>query len=290
MTSPSFLRLVLGTALTAFAGVQFAAAAVTADPPAAPGAQPSAAQLEFFEKSIRPVLVDKCYKCHSAEAEKDKGGLLLDTREGLRQGGDSGHAVVPGNVEESVLIQALRWHDKDLRMPPEKEGGKLPDSVIVDFEKWVKMGAPDPRDGKKQIANKEIDFEQAKKFWAFQTPKAAAPPAVKDASWPRSEVDRFVRAAQEAKGLAPVADADERPLLRRVYFDLIGLPPSPQDVDAFLKDTSRMRSPKSSTGCSPCRSSASAGAGTGWMRRATPRAPARSATSLFPAPGGIAIT
>ena len=104
--------------------------------------------LAFFEKKIRPVLADKCYKCHSADAEKVKGGLALDTRDGTRAGGDSGHAVVPGDLEASLLIKAIRYHDKDLAMPPEKSGGKLPDDVIKDFETWVQFGAPDPRDGR----------------------------------------------------------------------------------------------------------------------------------------------
>jgi cytochrome c553 len=193
-------------------------------------------QAAFFEKSIRPVLVEKCYKCHSAEAEKIKGGLLLDTREGIRQGGDTGHAVVPGDPNESLLLEALHWTNKDLRMPPEKEGGKLPDNVIADFEQWVKMGAPDPRDGESKIVKRTIDPAKAKEeFWAFKLPKAAPAPAVKDSAWPRTEVDRFIRAAQEAKGLKPADDADARTLIRRVYFDLIGLPPTPQQVEAFVR-------------------------------------------------------
>src|SRR3954447_19997749 len=102
------------------------------------------AGLDFFEKKIRPVLMDKCYKCHSADAEKIKGGLLLDTRDGIRRGGDDGPAVVPGKLEESLLIDAIRYQHKDTAMPPAKSGGKLPDAVIHDFEKWVQMGAPDP--------------------------------------------------------------------------------------------------------------------------------------------------
>ncbi len=207
--------------------------------PAAPASQvPDAAQTEFFEKSIRPVLVDKCYKCHSAEATKVKGGLLLDTREGIRSGGDTGHAVVPGNLKESLLIKALHWDDKDLRMPPEKEGGKLPDSVIADFKRWIEMGAPDPRGGDGKVVKKEMDLTKAKQLWTFQTPKAAPVPAVKDKAWPRTDVDRFLLAAQEAEGLHPVGDADRRTLLRRVYFDLIGLPPTPAQIEAFAQDKS----------------------------------------------------
>ncbi len=197
---------------------------------------PDAAQTAFFEKSIRPVLVEKCYKCHSADSEKVKGGLLLDTRDGIRAGGDSGHAVVPGNVAESLLLKALRHTDKDMAMPPEKSGGKLPDAVIADFEKWVKMGALDPRDGGAKIAKKAINFDEARKFWAFQPPRAAPAPTLNDAVWPRTEIDRFILAGMEAKNLKPVADASPATLLRRIYFDLIGLPPSPEEIDAFKRE------------------------------------------------------
>ncbi|WP_064736162.1 PSD1 and planctomycete cytochrome C domain-containing protein [Chthoniobacter flavus] len=203
-------------------------------------AQPTADQLAFFEKNIRPVLADKCYKCHSAQSEKVKGGLVLDTREGIRMGGDSGHAVVPGNLKESLLVTALHWQDKDLQMPPEKDGGKLPDNVIADFEKWIIIGAPDPRDGEaKVVARKILDPKEAKAtLWAFQTPKAAPLPEVKDTAWPHTEVDRFILAAQEAQGLHPVGDADRRSLIRRLYFDLIGLPPTPQQVEDFVQNKS----------------------------------------------------
>jgi len=197
---------------------------------------PDKAQAEFFEKNIRPVLSSKCYKCHSAESKDVKGGLLLDSRDGIREGGDSGHAVVPGDLGESLIIKALEWQDKDMRMPPQKEGGKLPDNVIADFKQWIKMGAPDPREAPAKVVKKGVDLEKGKSFWAFQAPKAAPAPVVKDQAWPRGDIDRFVLAAQEAKGLHPVADADRRTLIRRLYFDLIGLPPTPEEIDAFLKD------------------------------------------------------
>lgn len=115
----------------------------------------SAEGLAFFENKIRPVLVKSCYECHSAEADKVKGGLALDTREGLRLGGDSGPAVVPGDLKASLLIEAIRYQNKDFAMPPQKSGGKLPDAVIQDFEQWVRMGAPDPRDGAATVVNKQ---------------------------------------------------------------------------------------------------------------------------------------
>jgi hypothetical protein len=195
-------------------------------------------QLAFFEKSIRPVLVSKCYGCHSAEAEKLRGGLLLDTRDGLRAGGDSGPAVVPGDPRKSLLIQALKGTDDAKPMPPKE---KLSADVVADFEKWVRMGAPDPRKasgGRQPPGGTVIDIEKGKQHWAFQPPKKYAPPAVKDAAWPKSDIDRFVLAKLNEKGLTPAADADRRTLLRRVYFDLVGLPPAPADVEAFVNDTS----------------------------------------------------
>ena len=197
----------------------------------------NAGDAAFFEKHIRPVLVDKCYKCHSADSEKVKGGLLLDTRAGIRQGGDTGPAVVPGDLAKSLLIEAIRYGNKDLQMPPEKSGGKLPDAVIADFEQWVKMGAPDPREGKAAVAKSTWDYGKARDHWAFKAPQPQPAPAVKDPAWPRTDIDRFLLAGLEAKNLKPVADADPRTLVRRIYFDLIGLPPTPEEVDAFLADT-----------------------------------------------------
>ena len=208
--------------------------AVAADP------KPDAAQTAFFEKNIRPVLATKCYKCHSADADKVRGGLLLDTRDGLRKGGDTGPAIVPGNPGESLLIQALHSADKDTAMPPEKSGGKLPAKVIADFEAWVKMGAPDPRAGAAAapVAKKEIDFNKAREFWAYKVPVMAAAPLVADRAWARTDLDRFILAGLEAKGLKPVPDADRRNLIRRVSFDLVGLPPTPEELDVFFRDPS----------------------------------------------------
>lgn len=195
--------------------------------------QLAAEQVAFFEKKIRPALVTHCYKCHSAEGDKFKGGLLLDTREGIRKGGETGPAVVPGDLKASLLIQAIRYQDDNLKMPPKQ---KLPDDVIADLETWVRMEAPDPREGAAKRVKTEIDIEKGRQFWAFQPPKKFAPPSVKDTSWPRSAADRFLLAEMEAKGLKPVEEADRLTLLRRVYFDLIGLPPTPEEIDAFLKD------------------------------------------------------
>jgi hypothetical protein len=206
--------------------------------------EPTDEQINFFERKIRPVLAEKCYECHSAQAKKVRGGLKLDTRESTLSGGDNGPAVVPGKADESLLIAALQWKDKDTAMPPKK---KLADSVIADFEQWVKMGAPDPRGGgavadagavAAQWKKKEVNIEEGRKFWAFQPPKKTAPPQVKNAAWPKTDIDRFTLAKLEEKNLQPVPDASKLELLRRVSFDLTGLPPTPDAIEAFAKDTS----------------------------------------------------
>jgi hypothetical protein len=190
---------------------------------------------EFFEKKIRPVLTEHCYKCHSADAEKAKklkANLYLDTRDGLRKGGDSGPIVVAGKPKESPLIKALKY-DGDTKMPP---AGKLSDAVIGDFEQWVKIGAPDPRASavtRKQVG---MSIEEGRMFWAYKPVQAPIVPAVKAGDWPISEIDRFVLAKLEEKGLKPAADADRTLLARRAYFDLVGLPPTPEQVDAFVAD------------------------------------------------------
>lgn len=191
--------------------------------------------VEFFEKKIRPVLVVHCYKCHSAETDggKPKAGLRLDTKAGVLAGGETGPALVAGDPAGSLIIEALR-HD-GLEMPP---GKKLADSIVTDFEEWIRLGAPDPRGGGQPVAKRVIDIEEGRKFWAFQPPKSVAAPAVKSSGWAKSDIDRFVLAGLEAQGLTPVADADRRTLIRRAYFDLIGLPPTPEEVEAFVKDES----------------------------------------------------
>jgi cytochrome c553 len=193
-----------------------------------------AEQVKFFESKIRPVLIAQCYSCHSAETKKGpKAGLALDTRDGLRKGGDSGPAVLTGNAKKSLLIKALKGLDDQAEMPPKE---KLSADVIADFEKWVTMGAPDPRTDGAAAAAKPVDPNQGKDHWAFQPVKATEPP--KGTAWATSDVDRFVEAKRVEKGLTPVPDADKRTLLRRVYFDLTGLPPTPEQMAAFLKDTS----------------------------------------------------
>ncbi len=198
-----------------------------------PAAEPTAKQIEFFEKKIRPVFVSKCYKCHSAKSKKLKGELLLDTREGIRRGGETGHGIVPGNLDESMVLSAIRYDG--LEMPPDEQ---LPDNVIADFERWIKMGAPDPRDGKSAPIRHTINFEKAREFWAFKPIGNPKPPKTNDPKWALYEIDHFILSRLEAKELKPILDAEPRVLVRRLYFDLIGLPPSPEQVEEFVADPS----------------------------------------------------
>lgn len=188
---------------------------------------------EFFERKIRPVLLEHCYECHSAKSKAVKGGLRLDSRGGLLEGGDSGPSLVPGKPAESLILEALR-HD-GLEMPPQQ---KLSDAIIRDFEQWIAMGAPDPRKDFAAKAASSIDLEAGRKFWSFQPVREPAVPEVRYVSWAQSSIDRFVLAGLEAQGLVPASDATRAALLRRVSFDLIGLPPTPDEFDAFVRDES----------------------------------------------------
>lgn len=191
------------------------------------------AGIEYFEKHIRPVLVSKCYECHSSSSKEPKGNLLLDTREGIRMGGDSGEAVVPSQLSDSVLLEAIRW--EGLEMPPEEQ---LPPETIAKFEQWIKMGAQDPRDGKAALIRREIDFEKARNFWAFRPIADPQPPTV-DSKWPRTEIDRFVARKQAERDVAPVEEASTQTLARRIYFDLVGLPPTPEQLSDFERQAQK---------------------------------------------------
>jgi cytochrome c553 len=190
---------------------------------------PTKAGIEFFEKKIRPVLVSKCYQCHSAAADSVKGELKLDSRDAIRKGGESGAVLVPGDSQSSLLMEALRF--EGIEMPPT---GKLSDEVIADFATWIDMGAPDPRTG--AGVTKKPSLAEARNFWAFKIPNKPPVPAVKNAAWPHTDIDRFVLAGLEGHDLKPVADADKLTWLRRVTFDLTGLPPTLADIDSFLAD------------------------------------------------------
>ncbi len=194
------------------------------------------AGMEFFEKHVRPVLVEQCYKCHSSQAEKGvKGGLNLETREGLLKGGENGPAVVPGDVERSLLIKAVRYTDENLQMPPKNR--KLGSEEIQNLEAWVRMGAPDPRSSQ-GLAKKEPSLDAAHRHWAYQPVREPALPKVKNKSQVRTPVDAFLLASLEPKGLRLSPEADRRTLIRRVSFDLTGLPPGEAEVAAFLADRS----------------------------------------------------
>ncbi len=187
--------------------------------------------LDFFEKKIRPVLVKHCYECHSADSEALKGGLLVDSSPGLLKGGDSGPSLVQGKPDESLLLEALKF--ESFEMPP---AGKLPDEVIADFERWIAMGAPDPRTEMITHAQsaKGIDLEAGRQFWAFQLPEEHVVPDVQQVDWPRNWIDQFILHRLEEESLTPVADAERDTLLRRIAYDLTGLPPSPNDVESLL--------------------------------------------------------
>jgi hypothetical protein len=186
--------------------------------------------LAFFENKIRPVLSNKCYECHAATAKKIKGGLLLDTRAATLEGGDSGPALVPGDPKNSLLWKAISYHERDLEMPPKE---RLPENVVEDFAKWIAMGAPDPRDGAANARSVGIDLEAGRKHWSFQPPTSPPVPQPKDRAWATGAIDRFIRVGLEEKKLRPVADVPFAPMLRRIYFDLTGLPPPPDEIDPF---------------------------------------------------------
>lgn len=190
--------------------------------------------VDFFEKKVRPLLAERCLDCHSPD-KKVKGGLRLDTKEGWVTGGDSGPAIVPGDPDKSLFITAIRYTDRDLQMP---EKQKLPDAEIAILEQWVKMGAPDPRTGAVTKKQTGLSIEEGKKFWSYAPVKKPALPAVKDAAWPRTAIDRFILAKAEAAGVKPAPDASPEALVRRLYLNLTGLPPSPQQIDAFVSDKS----------------------------------------------------
>ncbi len=191
--------------------------------------------LQFFEAKIRPLLAEKCYKCHSKEGDKVKGGLLLDSREAVLAGGNTGAAIVPGKPDDSLLIQAIRYKDEDLQMPP--KGEKLSDQHIADLTEWVRRGAPDPRLNV-ATGSSAAYAGVGKNHWAFKPVKKPELPAVQNSAWVKNPIDTFVLAKLEAKSMGPNTAAEKTTLIRRIYFDLIGLPPHPMDVQAFVQDTS----------------------------------------------------
>ncbi len=195
------------------------------------------AQLDFFEKRIRPMLANECYECHGAK--KQKSGLRVDFRDGLLKGGDSGPALIPGDAKKSLLIRSIRHEDPDSEMP--KDRPKLSDAVIADFVKWINQGAPDPRDTAPTIVGTnsvswKATFSARKDWWSFKPVAKQTLPSVKDRKWSAHPVDRFLLAKMEAAGLRPASPADRRTLIRRVTFALTGLPPTAEEVRAFVDD------------------------------------------------------
>ena len=218
--------------LAALSWVILLAAAPVAGADESPG--PGAEGVAFFEAKIRPVLIERCDSCHGASAEKPKGNLRLDTRVAMLKGAGDGPVVVPGKPDDSPLIEAIRYRDELLKMPPK---APLTPAQVADFEAWVRMGAPDPRTEATPAAKTPIiDIAKARQNWAFRTPTDPAVPAVADACWPLNEVDRFILAKLEGAGVNPAPPADKRTLIRRATFDLTGLPPTPEEIDAFLAD------------------------------------------------------
>lgn len=229
---------------------------------ATPARADTADATAFFESRIRPVLVEHCYKCHSGRAKSPKGGLRLDSREAVLRGGGNGPAIVPGKPDDSLLIKALSHEGEVAEMPPDE---KLPDRVLSDFRQWIAAGAPDPR---KEIATVTPpaggDVTSGPDAWAFRPPRHHAAPSVRDTAWARNELDRFILAGLEAKELRPAPDADGTNWLRRVALDLVGVPPSPEQIVAFIIDQSPQANSTSSIDSWHHRRSASAGPGTGW--------------------------
>ena len=190
--------------------------------------------IAFFEKSVRPLFVKHCYKCHSSSKGEDKGGLVLDSQAGWMDGGDSGPAIIPGKITESILIEAIEQKDPDFAMPPKY---KLSSSEIENLKKWVSMGAPDPRDGTPvKPAPSKINIAEGRKFWSFQPARSSTLPNVKDKNWVNDPIDRYILDKQASKKLVPVADADRATLIRRVTYDVVGLPPTPQEIRDFVND------------------------------------------------------
>jgi hypothetical protein len=188
----------------------------------------------FFDSKVLPILLQRCFECHS-HGTKIKGGLALDSRSGWAEGGDNGPAIKPGQLEESLVIKAVRYVDAEFEMPPK---AKLPASEIAILEEWVKLGAHDPRTAGAGKQKKGIDLAEGRKFWAFQPVSNPKPPLVKDTAWPLDPLDHFILKPLEAKGIKPVGDADRYTWLRRVSLDLTGLPPTATEIESFLKDTS----------------------------------------------------
>ncbi len=191
---------------------------------------------KFYEQSIKPIFAENCYKCHSHSAEKIKGGLVVDSLGGLLKGGDTGPAIVPGKPTESLLLKAVSYQDKDLQMPPKDK--KLKAEQITALEEWIKMGAPWPGSDARTAKSTGRFTEKDRSWWAFQSVKNPPVPATSDSGWAQNSIDKFVFARLAKAELHPATEADRRTLIRRVSYDLTGLPPSVDEINAFVSDSS----------------------------------------------------
>ena len=198
---------------------------------------------EFFERKIRPLLVQHCYECHSEAAEERQGGLLLDRRSGWIEGGDTSMVVIPGEPDQSLLIKAVRYADKKLQMPPEKQ---LPGDSVKLLEQWVRRGAPGPKDDPgttefSRLGDQKYLFSQAEQHWAFQPVKAVSPPEANLKTWNINAIDQFVFAGLSESGLTPSSPASPSTLIRRLTYDLTGLPPTMDTVKQFVENVKQDR-------------------------------------------------
>ena len=214
--------------MTGWSRVAFALSAIVAavGPTMVNGAEPSADDVAFFESRIRPVLVQHCYECHAADSKELGGKLRLDSRDGIRTGGEAGPAIVPGKPDDSLIIQAIRFDG--LEMPPDKP---LPEQVVQDFVTWIQRGAADPRTA--EALQKSQEAANQSELWSLKTPQSPAIPDVHRKDWPHDPLDHFILAKIEAAELQPTDDADPRMLIRRLYYDLIGLPPTMEQIEEF---------------------------------------------------------
>jgi len=188
--------------------------------------------IEYFERKIRPLLSEHCYSCHSSQAKTIHGGLTLDNASDLRTGGDSGPVIDEDSPQDSLFLNAINY--ADLEMPPK---GKLDPATIAEFTRWIRHGAPMPAGGHETKRNGGvIDYKQGRKFWSFQPAVEQSVPDVNDESWPQTRLDSFTLAKMEAEGLSPSLRADRATLIRRLSFNVVGLPPSPEDVQQFAAD------------------------------------------------------
>ena len=247
--------------------------------------KPDSAGIAVFDCKIRSVLVKYGYTCHSDDAKDLKGGLLLDSRKGLIKGSDSGPAVVSGKAAEILLLKAICYDA--LKIPPQ---AKLPNAVIADFAKWIGMGAPDPRVGTSRLVGRSVDLGKGRRFWSFRPPKKRQPLVAKSMHWPYRDIDHFVLERLEQLGLRPVANADRPTLICRPYFDLIGLLPTPKEIDEFYAIELPVLLRRWSIDCSTAHISENAGVGIGSTWHALPSRVAADALASFTTLGNTATT